>query len=244
MSKFKLVFIVAFLTILNLKCYGQENNDWPTIPGFKPNSPLTLTSTETFIGFTAAAGLSYILAEYVLKDEENINYYTLRAGMNDEYQHALKSVWHQGFGLEHRVASWFSLLGEINLQQWEDRTTGINDNEKFGIGAGAKMYFRWYLFGKKRISPYLEYGTGVFYGFKKFPYNGTNFTFNHSSLLGVEYTIKNGNKVRLGYGNFHQSNNGWIGNSNPGYDGNGFSISYSWVIKKKLKNDNSKEKSY
>ncbi len=37
---------------------------------------------------------------------------------------------------------------------------------------------------------------------------------------------KNQNKLRLGYGQFHQSNNAWI-QPNPGYDGNGFSINDS-----------------
>ena len=98
------------------------------------------------------------------------------------------------------------------------------------MGAGGKIYVRWYAFGKKRLSPYLEYGTGLFFGFEKFPYNGTKTTFNHSSHLGIEYRLKNNRRIRLSYGNFHQSNNGWIGDANPGYDGNGFNISYAWNV--------------
>lgn len=227
--KVKLLTILIPLTFINT--VKGQNNNWPHITGFKPNSPLTLTSTEIFLGVIGVSGLSYILVEYIFDNEDNINFYSIRAGMNNEYNLALKSVWNQGFGIEHQVASWFTLAGEINLQQWQDRTQGIDQEDEFGLGAGSKIYFRWYAFGKKRLSPYLEYGTGLFFGFEKFPYNGTNTTFNHSSHLGFEYTLKNENKIRISYGNFHQSNNGWIGNTNPGYDGNGFYINYAWQIK-------------
>ncbi len=225
------IYTTLLLIALFVNPVSAQNNDWLHIPGFKPDSPLTLTSTETFVGVVGVAGLSYFLAEYIFKNEENINFYTVRAGMNDEYNWALKSVCNQGFGLEHQVSSWFTVAGEINMQQWQDRTTGIDKEDEFGLGAGGKIYFRWYAFGKKRLSPYLEYGTGLFFGFEKFPYNGTSTTFNHSSHLGLEYTLKNNSRIRFSYGNFHQSNNGWIGNANPGYDGNGFNISYAWRIK-------------
>jgi hypothetical protein len=211
-----------------MKSFGQaKGNDWFTIPGFEPDSPLTLTSQETFIGAVGLAAISYTLAEFILKKEENVNYYHLRTGMNKEYGWGLREVWHQNFGVEHRVAKWFSLSAEFNLQEYHDSSPNLSGNKKFGLGVGLMTYYRWYLMGKKRVSPYFEYGTGVFYGFNKFPYNGNNFTFNHSTQVGVEYTLRKGNKVRLGYGNFHQSNFGWL-ESNPAHNGNGFSVSYAW----------------
>jgi hypothetical protein len=209
---------------------AQSVGDWPHIPGFDPALPTTLTSQETFIGVIGLAALSYSLEEFVFKNHDNVNFYQGRAGMHNEYAWGLKNVWYQSLGAEHRVASWFSLSAEFLLQQWQDKSPGIESKSKFGMGSGLMTYYRWYLFGKKRISPYIEYGTGVFLGFEKFPYNGTNFTFSHSSQLGLEYTLKSKDKLRLAYGNFHQSNNGWLG-SNPGYDGNGFSICFAWRIK-------------
>lgn len=225
-------FLAIFLLIISVNnLSAQSKNDWPTIPGFTPALPTTLTSQETFIGVMGLAIISYSLEEFVFENHENINFYQGRAGMNNEYAWGLKNVWHQNIGLEHRVASWFSLSAEFNIQQWNDQTPFIDSQGKFGIGVGLMTYYRWYLFGKKRVSPYIEYGTGIFSGFEKFPYNGTKFTFNHSTQLGIEYTLKNKSKIRAGYGNFHQSNNGWIGDSNPGYDGNGFSIGYACRIK-------------
>lgn len=227
--KFHKSFLIFSLIILLIRPgYSQQNkSDWFRVPGFGPESPLTLTGEETFIGVIGAAVLSYSLAELVFKNGENTNYYQARAGMNHEYFWGFKNVWHQNFGVENRVAPWFAFAAEFNMQQWNDRTPGIENKDKFGLGAGIMTYYRWYLFGKKRLSPYLEYGTGLFCGFKKFPYNGTKFTFNHSTQLGLEYTFKDKNKLRLGYGQFHQSNNGYA-QPNPGYDGDGFSVSYSW----------------
>ena len=37
------------------------------------------------------------------------------------------------------------------------------------FGLGLKFYSRWSLYGTKKISPFFEYGAGVFNAFKKFP---------------------------------------------------------------------------
>lgn len=226
----KKYFILFLLTISLLTSNAQSKGGWKDIPGFNSALPTTLTSQETFIGIIGLAALSYSLEEFVFKNHQNVNFYQGRIGMHNEYAWGLKNVWHQNFGVEHRVASWFSLSAEFLLQEWYDNTPGIESKSNFGIGTGIMTYYRWYIFGKKCLSPYIEYGTGIFMGFKEFPYNGTNFTFSHSSQLGLEYTLRNNNKVRLGYGNFHQSNYGWF-ESNPGYDGNGFSISFAWKMK-------------
>lgn len=227
----KIALVLCIALLINSTANAQNSGkDWFHIPGFTPEIPITLTNQRTFFGVMGAAALSYALAEFAFKDEENLNFYQVRAGMNDEYVWGLKSVWHQNFGVENRVAPWFAFAAEFNFQQWNDRTPGIEKKDKFGMGAGIMTYYRWYLLGKKKISPFLEYGTGLFFGFEKFPYNGSKFTFNHSTRLGIEYTFENKNKLRVAYGQVHQSNNGLF-SKNPGYDGNGFSISYSWFWK-------------
>ncbi len=223
----KIVLVLSLFAVMSQSVFSQQSgNDWFHIPGFTPEIPITLTSEETFYGVMGTAVLSYVFAEVIFKGDENMNFYQVRAGMNDEYVWGLRSVWHQNIGVENRVAPWFAFAAEMNVQQWNDRSPDIEKKSKFGFGTGIMSYYRWYLFGKKRFSPYLEYGTGLFWGFEKFPRNGSKFTFNHSTQVGIEYTLKNRNKIRLGYGQFHQSNNGLF-SSNPGYDANGFSISYS-----------------
>ena len=227
--RIKNTLAILFLILsINHHSFSQSSsNDWFHIPGFTPELPITLTNQKTFFGVIGTAALSYALAEFVFKGDENMNFYQVRAGMNKEYVWGLKNVWHQNFGVENRVAPWFAFAAEFNFQQWNDRTPGIDKKDKFGMGTGIMSYFRWYLFGKKRISPFLEYGTGLFYGFEKFPYNGSNFTFNHTTHLGIEYTFNNKNKLRVSYGQAHQSNNGLF-STNPAYDASGFSINYAW----------------
>ena len=193
--KKSILIILLFITMG--KTYAQSKNDWFHIPGFDPALPTTLTDRTTLVGVLGLAVLSYSLEEFIFKNHSNVNYYVARTGMNKEYAWGLKNVWHQNLGVEHRIASWFSLSAEFNLQEWSDRSPKISSRDKFGLGAGLMTYYRWYLFGKKRLSPYIEYGTGIFYGFKKFPYNETNFTFNNSTQLGLEYTLKNKSKIRL-----------------------------------------------
>lgn len=222
----KLFYIIVLISVTQ-SISAQNKGGWPFIPGFDPALPTTLTDKTTMASVLGLAALSYTLEEYVFKNHENVNFYSARAGMNNEYAFGLRNVWHQNLGVEHRVASWFSVSAEFNLQEWSDTSPGIESNQKFGLGTGIMTYYRWYLFGKKRISPYLEYGTGIFLGFRKFPYNGTNMTFNNSTQIGLEYTLSSGSKARLSYGNFNQTNHNLL-DSNPGYNGNGFSISYAW----------------
>lgn len=142
-----ILFILLMLTFLNLN--AQSKNDWSHIPGFDPTLHTTLTNRSTLIGVLGLAALSYSLEEFVFKNHENINFYSARVGMNNEYAFGLRNVWHQNIGLEHRVASWFSISAEFNIQEWQDQTPFIQDNQKFGLGVGLMTYYRWYLFGKK-----------------------------------------------------------------------------------------------
>lgn len=224
----KILYIIALLSFLQ-SVQAQSKGGWPFIPGFDPALPTTLTDRTTLAGVLGLAALSYGLEEYVFKNHENINFYTTRIGMNNEYAYGHRNVFHQNMGVEHRVASWFSITAELNLQEWSDSTPSIEGSQKFGLGAGLMTYYRWYLLGSMKISPYIEYGAGAFLGFKKFPYNGSNFTFNHSTQLGLEYSIDDRSKARISYGNFNQSNYNLL-DSNPGYNGNGFSLGYVWRV--------------
>jgi hypothetical protein len=57
----------------------------------------------------------------------------------------------------------------------------------------------------------------------------TKDAFNLTTQMGMEYTLEIKNKLRLGTGHIHQSNNELL-DPNPGEDGNGFNITYlcSW----------------
>lgn len=221
---------VCLLVIQLCDLSAQSKKSWPHIPGFDPALPTTLNSKESFIGVSALAIISFALEEFVFQKHENVSYYSARLAMNKEYAFGLKNVWQQNLGVEYRLASWFSVSADFNLQEWSDQTPLIENREKFGLGMGLMSYYRWYLLGKKRISPFIEYGSGLFWGFKEFPYNGTKFSVNHSTQLGLEYSLQNENKLRLSYGHFHQSNYNWLA-SNPAYDAYGFSIAYAWKLK-------------
>ncbi len=226
----KVYICLLLLAILfSSTAYSQSGNgDWPHIPGFTSE---IIGKKQTAYGILGAAAISFTLAELVSKNTLNLNYYQSRLGINNEHFWGLRKVFHQNAGVEKRVTHWFATAAEINLQQWSDRTPNIESSASFGIGSGIMTYYRWYLMGKKRISPYLEYGVGLFHGFEKFPRNGTHFTFNHSLLVGIEYTLANKNKLRLGYGYFHQSTGDYL-QPNPGYNADGFSISYAWFWQK------------
>lgn len=223
----KKIFIGLILFATSINVFAQEPTKWPEIPGLEHGGPITLTNEKIFIRVAGAAAVSYILAKYVLKSEEQGDFWQVRvSNAVGEY----KTVFKQSIGVERHLAPWFAVALEFNFQQWFDNSPFAPSNANSGFGVGLQPYFRWYVFGKKRISPYLEYGTGFYQGFTKFPYNGTKFTFTHSSHLGIQYTIKNGNKLRLSYGQYHQSNNDWW-SVNPSFNGNGFQITYSIKIK-------------
>jgi hypothetical protein len=228
--KIKKILIILPLFLLIIFKPASSKSDWLSIVGFVPENPLMMNKPEVFWGVFGAAALSYGLAEFVFDDSENLNFYQVRAGMNNEYVWGYRRVMTQNFGVENRVASWFAIAAEFNMQEWIDNTPTYKNESSFGMGMGLMTYYRWYLFGSKCISPYLEYGAGLFYGFGDFPVNGSNFTFNHSTQIGLEYTFDNKNKLRFSYGNFNQSNYGLL-EHNPGYDASGFNLSFSWFWK-------------
>jgi len=197
----------------------SQCNQWPGIPVLD-ESGVILLDQRTFIGVLSAATISYGLAQFIFKDNAHLNYYQARAGV---FGTLGGTVMMENFGIEKRLTPWFGLGLEINNQQW------IYE-EGNGAGMGFNTYYRWHLFGRKKLSPFIEYGAGFFYGFSEFPPEGTNFTFNLTTQVGAEYTFENKNKLRLGYGHIHQSNNDLL-EPNPGEDGNGLNITHLWSWK-------------
>lgn len=206
--------------LLTCLCFTvKSQNYWPDIP-FLDNSGVVLRDQGTFVGLISAAAISYGLAEFVFKNDNALNFYQVRSGL---FGTTGGTVFVENFGIERRIAPWFGLALELNNQQWVYE-------EGNGVGIGFNTYYRWHLFAKKKLSPYIEYGAGFFYGFSKFPTDGTNFTFNLTTQLGMEYSFENNNKLRLSYGHLHQSNNDLL-DPNPGEDGNGINLTYLWFWK-------------
>ncbi len=212
MNRYKIILPLLCLPLL----LSAQDGEWIGIPGLNGNG-IQLNDQPSFLRVITAATLSYGLSEWVLQEEKDLHFYQVRTGLIGTTR---GTVLLENFGIEARLAPWFGLGIEWNTQQWLYP-------EKNGWGMGIMSFYRWHLFGRKRFSPYLEYGAGLFHGFSKFPPEGTQFTFNLSSQLGVEYTLPNEHKLRLSYGHLHQSNNGLL-DPNPGEDGNGFHLTYLW----------------
>lgn len=176
---------------------------------------ITLKDQNGFLVLMGAAVTSYALSEYAFRYKDK-NYYHFRVGYYGSSS-AKTGVLIQQLGMEKRLAPWYAIGLEINLQEWyeQEGTTGI--------GAGFIPYYRWYVFGTKKVRPFLEYGAGVFYGLSKFPSTGTNFSFHLTSQFGVEYALHNKNLIRISYGHLHQSNNGLL-EPNPGVDLDGLNL--------------------
>ena len=211
-------FFSVLVLVCNVKLYSQDKQ-WPHLPGLGVDGPsVALLDQESFIFLSGAAITSLLLSEFILEEEENVNYYQARFGVVGTTR---GTVFIENVGIEKRLSHWYSIALELNNQQW------YHPEDK-GLGMGLNTYYKWNLLGKQRISPFLEYGAGVFYGFKNFPPDGSKFTFNLTTQIGVEITVENQNKIRFGYGHLHQSNNDLI-LPNPGEDGNGFNITFLWL---------------
>ncbi len=181
--------LIVLLFILQINNAISQSNDWPAIPGLGTESPIVLIDESSFYGVMGAAIISYGLSQFVFTRDENLNFYQIKTGIVGTTG-GIVTV--ENFGVDNRVKPWFGIGLEINSQQWFYPQV----NEK-GMGIGFITNYRWYLLGKKRISPYLEYGAGVFYGFKKFPPDAHKFSFHLTSNLGLEYTLENIEMVEL-----------------------------------------------
>lgn len=192
----------------------------PDVPGFSPGDSLALTNLETFLLVAGAASLSYYLSG---NDSDDPTYRYFRNGITEGDDTYIGST---TYGVERRLSPWFSLGIAGVAHVWNDASPATGAASQTSLGLGASTHARWYALGERDFSPYLEYGAGLFYGFDAFPADGTNFTFNLSTHLGVEYDLSPDAVLRFGYGNSHQSNNGYL-EPNPGFDGNGFSFTYA-----------------
>lgn len=171
-----------------------------------------------FLIATGLGALSTYLSEVALEDEANLDFFAGQA----EYYCGVRetSVLSQGFGIERRLANWFSVGLEFTTQEMFASNYG-----SFGVSINPQ--FKWFLFGNSTFSPYLAYTSGLFYATSEFPQSGTNFTFRLIYALGVEYKLSADQRVRLSIGHLHQSNNNLLA-TNPGYDGDGLALSYIW----------------
>jgi len=221
---FSLLLIFHFPALMIGQLEASEparslEGEWPGIPGIDGGG-ITLMNQNNFFILMGSAASSYLIAEF-LSDTLHENYYQSRFGVYGVSNNTVIAL--QSFGIEKRVAPWFGLGVEFILQEWQ----GSTPSNYSGAGIGLNTYYRWHLLSKYPLSPYLEYGAGVFNGFNKLPYNGSNFTFHLSTSLGLEYNFENRNLLRLSYGHLHQSNNGLF-ESNPGLDGGGVQVSFLW----------------
>lgn len=197
--------------------YGSDG--WPAIPGID-DGKFAIYSQNTFIYVMGAAVTSFLVAELAFRDS-TLNFYQGRLGI---WGTDAGTVVSQGFGIEKRSSHWFAIALELNVQEWSGEANK-------GMGLGLNTIYRWYAFGKKRVSPYLEFGAGIFQGFRPFPQDGSGFTFHLTTRIGAEIKMRNKNQLRFDYGHLHQSNNDLF-DRNPGVVGNGLSISWSWFWKK------------
>lgn len=205
-----LIFVILIQTTV---CNGQAN------PLGINNTFIGLDRENGVLIMSGIAIVSYFLTKKASEDSK-LNFKQVHIAYFNGNGY---NVYMQNFGFERVYAPWFSLRVEGNIQEFS------KDNYST-FGLGIKMYSRYALFGKKNLSPFFEYGAGAFNAFKKFPEDGSTFTFNLTYALGLEFTLKNKNKIRVDVNFIHHSNAG-LSDDNPGFDGNGISFSYSWFWK-------------
>lgn len=188
-----------------------------------------LGEDKTFVALDRENGFfmmsSIAIASYFLSKKNANNLKTDYFQSNFGYFNGERyQIYIQNFGVEREYASWFALRMEANIQEI------ITENNFYTLGIGYKLFSRWILLKRQRLRPYFEYGAGAFFAIKEFPKKGTSFTFNLTYALGLEYQLKNKNKMSLDYGFKHHSNAS-LSDNNPGFNGNGIRFSYSWFLK-------------
>ncbi|MCI4670225.1 MAG: acyloxyacyl hydrolase [Bacteroidia bacterium] len=190
-------------------------------------SPLQLDGQRGFFIMGGLALTSFLASQFSSHRTEN--YFSNQLGFyNDGFNlDENEQIVFQAVGLEKRLVPWFATSVEFQIQEVFRRNYA-------NVGASLMTYYRWHAFGKKQLSPYFEYGAGVHNGMRRFPEDGTTFTFRLTYKVGLEWNFEsasNGqmNKLRLAYGHIHQSNNNLLAR-NPGYDGNGVTVGLSWNL--------------
>lgn len=228
----KLIFCISVLIVALLanSAYCQYN------PLGQENSFMQLDRQRGAIIMSSAALGSFLISKFLTNDVK-IDYYQAHVGYFYGYsgggwgpstQESTKtaySIFMESFGAEREYSRWFSLRFEGTIQE-------MSGEDYFTAGGGIKLYTKWTILRKKKLHPYIEYGGGVFCALQKFPEDGSLATFNLNYAIGAEYILPNNDKIMLDANFKHHSNNN-LGDSNPGFDGNGVSLSYCWFWKEK-----------
>lgn len=213
----RVLVLVVCLSMLAFNTV-QSQAPWPAIPGIDEGQA-SVHSQETFVPALALAALSFGFARWI-DESERAHRAHGRIGI-----YGLEGYWvfNQTVGVEQQVTPWFSLSWEFLVQEWAANDSSGN---KAGAGIGLIPYAKWTALSTHRLSPFVEIGTGAFYGFQRFPASGTRFTFHLNTNLGVAWKLNGDDVLRLTYGHLHQSNNG-LGDRNPGIVGNGATVTWS-----------------
>lgn len=237
MRKLRLYGLVLVAVFIAESSFAQYN------PLGQENSFLAMDRQTGFVVMTSAALGSYLISQFLTDDNKldfyqaHIGYYSGKSGggqmhpesmsdgQTDLYDQTDYCIFMESFGVEREFSKWFSMRLEANIQEF----TGDN---YFSMGGGIKTYYKWTFLRKLRVHPFIEYGAGVFYAAKKFPEDGSRGTFNLNYAVGGEYILPNNDKIMADFNFKHHSNNN-LGDANPGFDGNGVSVSYSWFWKEK-----------
>lgn len=240
MKKTKLCISIIIATLLSNNIYCQFN------PLGTENSFIALDRQTGFLIMTGSAIGSYFVSKFLSSDSEytfyqtHAGYYYGRSGAQmgpnpgdfngtttTDSEREYYNIIMENFGVEREYSRWFSLRLEANIQEF-------TADDYFTLGGGIKTYYKWTFMRKWMVHPFIEYGAGIFYALDKFPEDASNLTFNLNYAIGAEYILPNNNKIMLDFNFKHHSNNNLFEN-NPGFDGNGVSISYSWFWKEKGK---------
>lgn len=223
---------MALMLLFANKSYSQYN------PLGMENSFMQLDRQRGAIIMSSAAVGSYLISQFLTNDMK-VDYYQFHTGYFYGYsgggwgpssETASKtpySIFMESFGAEREFSRWFSLRYEGTIQQ-------MTGEDYFTAGGGVKLYCKWTMLRSKKIHPYIEYGGGFFCALQKFPEEGSLATFNLNYAIGAEYILPNNNKIMVDANFKHHSNNN-LGSANPGFDGNGISVSYCWHWKDKAR---------
>ena len=204
------MWTVGMLGVVLLGMPAQAS-ELPGIPGIDDGG-LSIKSTGTFLAFVGL-GLGSGAVDLWLSPDDTINLAQVQTGyfgLEDG------GIWMLNAGLEKRVAPWFGHAIELNMQQWSQGDEG-------SIGGGLVSYGRWLVPLKAPVRPMIEGGSGLFFSADPFPADGTKFTFNLSTRLGLEIDVSDAYRMRVLYGHVHHSNNGIV-LPNPGIEAHGLTL--------------------
>ncbi len=100
---------------------------------------------------------------------------------------------------------------------------GLRDSRTGAYGPMGSICSRWFLYREDTSKLFVDFGLGMVYFDRVFPFGGTRFNFTQYYTLGLMYEVKQGVFWQVGYKHLHVSNGGLIEGEghNPGFDSNG-----------------------